>query len=325
MSLPPWLGDAWRRLADAIQQQRVHHGLLIGAPGGFGKRLLADAFAAAALCTSRNANGHACGACRSCRLVAAGSHPDRVRITFELRDDGKSRTEITVDQMRMLSQRLSLSSQFGGLQIALIDPADRMNASAANALLKTLEEPATATIIVLIADDPSRLPATIRSRCQRIDIAAPSREDALVWLHTQRVDEARAAAAFDASLGNPGLALEWSRDETLAMRKTCIDDLAALTQGRQSAFEIAERWSADRPDTRLWFAGALARDAARSLARNEPGAFGLTGRDEIPKLAAWFHRANRARGLLATTLRSDLIILDLMRRWPAREETFRRT
>ncbi len=325
MSLPPWLDDAWRRLAGAIGQEHVHHGLLMGAPAGFGKRALADAFTLAALCTSRSADGFACGACRSCLLVAAGSHPDRVRITFELRDDGKPRTELTVDQLRALSQRLSLSSQFGGLQIALIDPADRMNASAANALLKTLEEPAAATVIVLIADDASRLPATIRSRCQRIDIAAPSRADALAWLRTQRVDDERATAAFEASLGNPGLALQWSRDETLAMRKACIEDLAALTQGRQSAFEIAERWTADRPDTRLWFAGALALDAARSLARNESGAVGLTVRGEIPKLAAWFHRANRARGLLATTLRSDLILLDLMRAWPTLDSTTQRT
>ena len=320
MSLQPWLGNAWGRLAHALEQQRTHHALLIGAAAGFGKRALADAFAAAALCTNRRADGHACGACRSCLLVAAGSHPDRTRVTFELRDDGKLRTEIAVDQMRALSQRLSLSSQFGGLQIALIDPADRMNASAANALLKTLEEPAAATIIVLIADDPSRLPATIRSRCQRVEVGAPSREVALGWLRSQHVEPARAVAALDASLDNPGLALQWSADATLAMRKACADDLAALTR-RQPAAGIAERWASDEPETRLWLAAALAHEEARRLARGETGRLGLTARDEIPKLAAWFSRANRARGLLATTLRSDLVILDLMRAWPAPDAT----
>lgn len=324
MNLAPWLDDAWRRLAEALAQQRVHHGLLIGAQAGLGKRALADAFAAAALCTNRRPDGHACGTCKSCLLVAAGSHPDRMRVTFELRDDGKPRTELTVDQMRALSQRLSLSSQFGGLQVALIDPADRMNPNAANALLKTLEEPSAATVLVLLADDPSRLPATIRSRCQRIDIAPPAQAAALAWLRAQRVEPARATAALDAALGNPGLALEWNNDDTLAVRNGCIEDLAALTQGRRTAFEVAERWTADRPQTRLWFACALARDEARSLARAEAGALGLTGRGEIPKLAAWSSRANRARGLLATTLRADLILLDLLRTWPARDATFAR-
>jgi DNA polymerase-3 subunit delta' len=319
MSLPTWLANTWRVLSTALAENRLHHGLLIAAPAGFGKRALADALALAALCTQRLPDGHACGSCRSCRLVAAGSHPDLVRVSFELRDDGKPRTEIAVDQMRALSQRLALSSQFGGLQITLIDPADRMNASAANALLKTLEEPAAATIIVLIADDPARLPATIRSRCQRIGIAMPAREEALAWLRMQHIDAVHATAALDASLGNPGLALGWSGDDTLAIRKACADDLAALAQGRRAAAEIADRWAADRPEQRLWFAAALARDDARSLACGGGGALGLTARAEIPKLAAWFGRANRARGLLATSLRTDLILLDLLRTWSFRE------
>jgi DNA polymerase-3 subunit delta' len=325
MSLHPWLADAWRVLAGALVENRLHHGLLFAAPAGYGKRALADAFALAALCTQRRPDGHACHRCRSCQLVAAGSHPDLVRITFELRDDGKPRTEIAVDQMRALSQRLALSSQFGGLQIALIDPADRMNASAANALLKTLEEPAAATIIVLIADDPARLPATIRSRCQRIEIGMPTRDQALAWLRAQGIDATRAATALDASLGNPGLALDWSSDDTLAIRTACADDLAALTQGRRGPSEVAERWVADRPGQRLWFAAALVRDEARSLARGGKGALGLTAREEIPKLAAWSSRANRARGLLATTLRIDLVLLDLFAAWPARRSIPGRT
>ncbi|GAA0719815.1 DNA polymerase III subunit delta' [Dokdonella soli] len=324
MSLQAWLAESWRVLAGALAEQRLHHGLLFAAPAGFGKRALADALVAAALCTQRTADGHACGVCRACQLVAAGSHPDLVRVTFELRDDGKPRTEITIDQMRALSQRLAMSSQFGGLQIALIDPADRLNASAANALLKTLEEPASATIIMLIADDPARLPATIRSRCQRIKIRPPTREESIAWLRAQRIEPAQAAAALDASLGNPGLALGWLADETITVRKACAEDLAALVRGRRTASEVAERWAADRPDVRLWFAAGLARDEARSLALGGSGALGLTARDEIPKLAAWSGRANRARGLLATTLRIDLVLLDLLRAWQSGETTARR-
>jgi DNA polymerase-3 subunit delta' len=315
----PWLADAWRMLAGAPAAQRLHHGLLIAGPSGLGKRALADAFAAAALCTQRLPDGSACGACRGCTLRTAGSHPDLVRIALETRDDGKLRSEITVDQIRALSQRLAMASQFGGLQLALIDPADRLNAAAANALLKTLEEPTPATVIVLVADEPARLPATIRSRCQRVEVRSPSREEALAWLRGQRVDASSAAAALDASLGNPGLALEWSRDATLDLRRECAEDLASLAQGRRSASEVAERWVADRPELRLWFAAAFAREEAERLARGETGAFGLTTRGEIPKLAAWFGRANRARGLLATPLRPELVLLELLRDWPRRK------
>lgn len=315
MSLQPWLADTWRQFATALAQQRLHHGLLFAAPAGYGKRALANALAAAAMCQQRLPDGHACGRCRACLLFAAGTHPDFTRVTFGLRDDGKPRSEITIDQMRALSQRMAMASQFGGLQIALVDPADRLNANAANALLKTLEEPASATIIMLVADEPARLPATIRSRCQRIDVRAPTREEALAWLRVQRLDGAD--AALDASLGNPGQALAWSADDTLALRGACAEDLAALARGRRSALEVAEAWAADRPDARLWFAAVLAREEVQQLARGESGRFGLTARDEIPKLAAWFGRANQARGLLTTTVRTDLVLLDLLRAWSA--------
>ena len=315
MSLPPWLAEAWRAVFATLASGRLHHALLVAAPAGFGKRELGNALIAAALCTQRGADGHACGTCRGCRLVAAGSHPDLVRVSFEIRDDGKPRTEITVDQIRLLAQRLAMSSQFGGLQIACVDPADRMNASAANALLKTLEEPATSTVIILVADEPSRLPATIRSRCQRIVVSAPSREAALSWLGERRIEASAAAAALDASLGNPGLASEWSSDGTIVLRSECLDDLTALTRQRCTPLDVADRWAADRPEIRLWLAAALARDEARALAKGDQGVFGLTRNEEIPKLATWFDHANRARSLLATSVRSDLVLLDLLRTW----------
>ena len=319
MKLAPWLLPAWNIFAADLHDNRLHHALLFGGPRGYGKRTLAYALAAAALCTQRGADGGACGACRSCLLVAAGSHPDLVRVTFEPREsDGKLRTELIVDQMRALGQRLAMSSQFGGLQLAMIDPADAMNPNAANALLKTLEEPATDTVIMLVADDPSRLPATIRSRCRRIDIGVPTQAEALAWLRAQGVGEGVATATLEASMDNPGLAGDWIADGALDVRAECMADLAALSASRAQVSAVAERWAADRPGLRLWFASALAREEARRIGAGRRGELGLTQRTEIPKLAAWFGRANRARGLLSTTLRADLVLLDLLRDWPAR-------
>ena len=319
MKLAPWLMPAWNVFAADLREGRLHHALLFASPRGYGKRALVDALATSALCRQRAEDGSACGTCRSCVLVAAGSHPDLVRVTFEPREsDGKLRTELIVDQMRALAQRLSMSSQFGGLQIAIIDPADAMNPNAANALLKTLEEPAADTIIMLVADDPSRLPATIRSRCRRIDMLVPTRAEALAWLREKGVRDDIAVAVLDASMDNPGLAEGWIEDGALDLRAECIADLSALSASRAQVSAVAERWAADRPGLRLWFASALAREEARRIGAGRRGELGLTERTEIPKLAAWFGRANRARGLLLTPLRADLVLVDLLRDWPAR-------
>jgi len=149
-----------------------------------------------------------------------------------------------------------------------------------------------------------------------------------VWLadrlREQGVEANVAASTLDASLGNPGQATAWIADGTLALREECAADLAALAAGRAQASTIAERWAQDRADSRLWFAAVLAREEADALARGRRGRFGLTGRAEIPKLVAWFGRANRARGLLSTPLRGELVLLDLLRSWPAGERVSRR-
>ncbi|MGH8040483.1 MAG: DNA polymerase III subunit delta' [Rudaea sp.] len=304
MSLAPWHADSWQRLLARRAQGRLPHALLLCGPAGLGKRVFADAFAAALLC--EHADEAPCGQCRACRLVHAGSHPDKVRISFDLRDDGKLRTEIIVDQMRALSARLAMTAQFGGLQIALIDPADAMNANAANALLKTLEEPTPATVIVLLADRPARLPATIRSRCQRIDFSLPPEEQALAWLRAQEIDARTATAALAAAGGNPGMALELARSGGLALRAEVDDDLRALAAGKAAASAIANRWSKSEPEQRLWFAALLVERAAADTA------LALTARADLPKLAAGFDRINRAREHLRGPLRPELVILDAL-------------
>src|SRR5690348_2306314 len=157
---------------------------------GLGKRALAEAFVRARLCLQPQ-EGFACGSCRTCALLDAGTHPDRILVALEENPNThKLRSEIVVEQIRELSARLAMATQLGGWQIAVIDPADAMNAASSNALLKTLEEPTPSSLILLIADQPWRLPATIRSRCQRVDFAFPTREEAEQWLRTQGVADA---------------------------------------------------------------------------------------------------------------------------------------
>ena len=311
MTPAPWHAEPWRKLVARRTQDRLAHALLLCGAEGLGKRAFAEAFAAALLCQQPREDGRACGACRACRLVHAGSHPDLVRVNLGLRDDGKPRTEIIVEQIRALSERLGMTPQFGGWQIALIDPADAMNIAAGNALLKTLEEPTPATLLALVADAPSRLPATIRSRCQRIEFHVPTRNDAQGWLVAQKIDSKTAAVALDASGGNPGLALGWAQSGGLATRDDVAKDLRNLCGGKASAVDIANRWSKAEAESRLWFASMLLRTEAQAHARGAVGPLAVA-RASLADLVAWFERANLARTQLRGPLRPELVLLDAL-------------
>jgi len=310
VSLRPWHADAWARLQARRERDALPHALLLAGAAGLGKRDFLAAFVKGLLC-QQAVDGVACGVCRSCQLVAAGTHPDVVTLSFGLRKDGVTRSEIVVDQIRDLSQRLSMASQFGGWQVVTIDPADAMNAAAANALLKTLEEPTPSTLLALVADQPARLPATIRSRCQRIDFLPPSRDASLAWLRAEGI--ADAPTALEAAGGNPGMARAWATDGALKQRGEVRHDLKALAAGRGDAMEVVKRWQAADPARYLWFAAQAATDELR--ARASGAARPLDSQLDDEGLDAWYGRANRARDALRGPLRVDLVLLELIAAW----------
>jgi DNA polymerase-3 subunit delta' len=306
----PWHDDAWSRLQARRDRGALPHALLLAGPAGLGKRDFLAAFVKGLLC-QQPVDGEACGTCRACRLVDAGTHPDLIALSFGLRKDGVTRSEIVVDQVRDLSQRLSMASQFGGWQVVTIDPADAMNAAAANALLKTLEEPTPSTLLVLVADQPARLPATIRSRCQRIDFLVPPRDVALEWLRAEGV--ADAPAALEAAGGNPGMARAWAADGALKQRGEVRHDLKALAAGRGDAMEVIKRWQAADPARYLWFAAQAATDELRARAAGTPPPLESQLDDEA--LDGWYGKANRARDALRGPLRADLVLLEVLAAW----------
>jgi DNA polymerase-3 subunit delta' len=304
--LPSWCAAAWDLLASRAAQGTLPHALLLCGPAGLGKRALVEAFVRARLCESPR-DGRACGACRACKLLAAGSHPDRLRVTLEPNPKtGVMRKEIVVDQVRALSARLALASQFGGWQVAVIDPADAMNQAAQNALLKTLEEPSDASLIVLIADQPWRLSATIRSRCQRVDFEVPAQVDALAWLATRGVDSADAVLA--AAGGNPGQAWLLAEQGGMQRRQDVARDLLALAAGRAFARVVGKTWADDEPAQRLEQAVRLLEGALRARAMGQHARFD-PGWD-APTLAAHAAGADRLRARLNGPLRSDLALFE---------------
>lgn len=310
MSPMPWHAEHWERLQARRRRDAMPHALLLCGPAGLGKRDFMRRFVRGLLCTQA-VDGEACGQCRSCLLLDAGTHPDLVMLSFGLRKDGVQRSDIVVDQIRDLSARLAMASQFGGWQVACIDPADAMNAAAANALLKTLEEPSPNTLLLLVADAPWRMPQTIRSRCQRIEFQLPSREEALAWLQGEGVKDA--VAALDASGGNPGLAKAWAEEGALARRQEVRKDLAALAAGRGEAMEVVRRWLDNEPEQRLWFAAQAAADEARGRAVAGQGP--LSSHLDAEALDDWYRAANHTRDALRGPLRGDLLLLELLSRW----------
>ena len=305
--LAPWQARAYAHLVSILEAGRLGHGVLFCGPAGLGKRAVAQRLAQRALCRAPLPDGDPCNACRSCQLFAAGTHPDFGLVSFIPNKEGtKLRTEIVIEQIRALSERLALTPQYGGAQVAILDPADAINHAAANALLKTLEEPQAERYLWLVSAHPQRLSATIRSRCQRVEFRLPPIEEAQAWLAAQGHAVAAAAEALEASRGHPGLADAWLRGEGLAVRRQVAADLDKLARGTVGAVETAQAWVADEyAALRLSHAADLALAQAARL--TDPGG--------TRRLAAWFDAANRTRDLLRTTVRADLAVTELLMAW----------
>jgi DNA polymerase-3 subunit delta' len=236
ISAASWLAPAREQLLAAFQQRRVPHALLIQDASGAGGTQLAWWVAQLLLCTAPGTLGP-CGQCSACTGVLADRHPDFTRVG--LIEDSK---QIRIDQARELSAHLALASHQGGYKVALIDPADALNWNAANALLKTLEEPPGGTLLILVALQPSRLPATILSRCQRVRIRSPERAAALLWLR-QFVGEGPWEAVLDVIGNAPLLAAQLDPRAVLEVRDETLSGLADLTARRGDAAQMAEHWN----------------------------------------------------------------------------------
>lgn len=319
--LAPWLWAPMRRALEALASDRLAHALLVCGPAHIGKRTFADVLARSLLCRER-VDGMACGRCRDCVLFAAGTHPDLRAIGLaENEKTGTMRKEIVVEQVRDLGAWFALTSQRGGAQVATIEPASAMNANAANALLKTLEEPMPGRYLLLLCDSPMQLVATIRSRCQRIVLQPPEGAVALDWLRARGHADELARSALAAARGHPGLAAHWIDNGLLALRESVRADLAAVAADRKRPLDIAAAWLADgKAEQRLAFAADLAVDLqarvqSAELAAQDGDGWKLERVGDPQRLAAWFDGANRIRDLLRTPVRADLALAGLLRDW----------
>lgn len=290
LQLPyPWQESLWQSWDQRRQAGRLPHAVMISGAEGVGKRRLALAVANRLLCLDANAL-YPCGRCKGCELLASGSHRD----LYQLRPAEKSRF-ILVDPIRELSRALAKSGQQGGWKVAVIEPAEAMNNAAANALLKTLEEPDGKTLMILLSSRPSAVPATVRSRCQKWVMPLPPRELALPWL-TAVANSDGCAAQLDAAGGRPLLALAYCSGDELSERAKLRSQLDELAAQSLSPLQLAEQLSRAGEPPLHWFKELL-EEALRELSRRpSDGRRGLQElfalRDATAEAIGWLQRGN---------------------------------
>jgi DNA polymerase-3 subunit delta' len=266
MSAPyPWLAEAWSDLAERAARDALGHAYLLCGREGLGKFAFATSFARGLLCEERPSDGQACGSCRGCLLNASGNHPDLKLITPE--EDRKS---IVIDQVRELIEFFTLKSHYHGRKIGIVYPADTMNTASANALLKILEEPPATALLILVASRPALLPATIHSRCQRLNFALPSWEVRERWLREQLTSREKSPALDDLTLcGAPLEVLAQLDSSRPQLMNDVIAALRAAFEGRSNALEVARAF-ADVEIRRYLDTLELALQAAAQLRAGHP-------------------------------------------------------
>lgn len=232
----PWHADIWARQTRDVA--RLSHALLLRGPAGLGKHAFAWRLAHSLLCSTPETEFSACTRCRSCVLFAAGTHPD-LAVVAPI-DDHKT---IGVDQVRALGEFLALRPHTSTHKVVLLAPADAMNIHAANSLLKLLEEPPPGVVFLLVTAYPSRLPATVRSRCADVSFRVPERSEAMHWLAQQPDIGPHAEQLLTLAGGAPLRALQLG-DGFLETDRQLRADIETMRSGRVDPVSSAARWQA---------------------------------------------------------------------------------
>ena len=263
--LPPVLGHraSIARLWSALERDALHHAILLEGPRGVGKRLIANRLAMAANCTHEAVGERPCGVCATCRQIRQGLHPDVIALEPDLT---KAARTIPVDAVREVIRQAQYHRYGARRRFILVDPAEAMQEPAANALLKTLEEPPPGTGFVVITHNPKALLPTILSRCQRVRLGAVPEAEVRGWL--EREGRPHAAQAARLGQGCPGQAMALTesletrlelRNGVLAVLRAGLADVYAYTTKLTSGGRQA--WAA-RVEQVLEVVEELLRDAA---------------------------------------------------------------
>jgi len=267
------IGHAWavELLRRQMERRTLHHAYLITGPAGVGRRSLAAALAQAVLCLAPPAPGDWCGTCRACRQVPAGTYPD-----LHLVERPENKKGIGIEQVRDLQRSLALTPLDGKARVAVLTDFHEASEGAANALLKTLEEPPPRVYLVLTASDVEDVPATIASRCEALALRLIPDGEIAAALERRGASPESAREVALMAVGRPMLAIDLLEDPAKRDRRT--SHAAALPQAMRldlpGRFDLAEAWSdeedlEERLSTWLLLLGGAVRSSAVGAANRE--------------------------------------------------------
>lgn len=232
----PWQEKLWQQMVNTTNPA---HAYLLHGKKGIGKHLFAEYLASYWLCLSP-VNKQPCGHCKSCHLLAtSGAHPD---IFHLLPEDSEF---IKIDQVRGLVDFVNQTPQLSSCKVVIIEPAEALNINAANALLKSLEEPAGNTRILLVSHQVSQLLATIKSRCIQLLFPKPTQLQALTWMQQQLPNVAVEQLTLLLALAGytPFYALALYEQGVLEQRQKVVEDIKKLLKQQLVASQVAESWN----------------------------------------------------------------------------------
>jgi DNA polymerase-3 subunit delta' len=297
----PWQQEFWDGFNNRLKQQRLPHALMLNTMEGVGGEHLAYAMAQKLLCDVDNSD-YACGNCKACQLIGAGTHPDFIQLMPS--EPGKP---IVIDQIRQLSAMIAKTAQRGGWKVVIINPAESMNISASNALLKSLEEPQPNTLLILVSYRLSIVPATIRSRCQIETLTAPDRQTAKSWLETRLDKPQQVDSILDLANGRPLLAMAYLQGNGLDDRQHVEGLLDAVRRAEQSALDAAQACQKYQPDELIdWIMSYLHRLMIGELSdQKNPALFHFL--DKLIEARAWI--------LSGSTVNTQLLWESLFIEW----------
>ncbi len=321
-----WLQPPYRRLLG--MRATLPHALLLTGPPGIGKSQLAWRFAGALLCEAPLPDGDACGRCPACGWFAQGSHPD-VRVLSpgsDEEEEGKEKAsrDIRIAQVRALAGFLSVGAHRGGRKLVVVDPADAMNVPAANALLKTLEEPPGDCVFLLVSSRADALPPTIRSRCVVVAVPMPPLAEAAAWLARETgAAEAEVAGWLAATGGSPLRARALAEPAQAAAYRLIVKTVAGIPDN--SGIQAAEAMASVPPKAWVPLLQAWVTDLGRVAAGGEPRRYPdqrarllqLAGRTSLERVADFAQGLARQFAVAEHPLNPRLFCEDTMLRYRA--------
>ncbi len=308
----PWLRKPLAALTDTLAAGRLPHALMVEGPDGVGKAQLVRRLSAILLCTHETLVRRPCAQCRACRLLAVGNHPD-----YHALEPEEGKLVIGVDQVRNLISELVLTGQISATRVGVVAPAHAMTRAAANSLLKTLEEPPSGTTLILVTSRPAALPATVRSRCQRVNIGNPRAEAALNWLSAQDAG-VEWPPLLDLAGGAPLKALDLVESGHGGLDADLTKDLCGILLGQADPVEVAGRWEKIGAALCLdWLYQQLLHLAsARSLGRQSLGSLQKAGKNiDLDCVFGYADEVLRARAILDTAANKRLLLEGLLIPW----------